>query len=163
VQTRRHGWLLVVAMLCAAIVAPLALAAPPVIERESVDETFQDDFLTAACGVPVHIRAVGHQMTRTSTGGNGKLIETYTINIVFTATSNYGQFRFRDVGADVTRITKNGVVVQLIGKLPFWFNGTAWIDPGDPGDPLDDVIIKGPTGSDLFASMIDDACSALAP
>lgn len=162
-QTRRHGWLLAVTMLCAAILAPLALAAPPAIERESFDVTFPDGFLTAECGVAVQTQAVGHHMWRTSTGTNGKLIETHTVNIAFTATSAYGQFRFRDVGADIVRVTKNGVVVQLIGKLPFWFNGTTWIDPGDPGDPNDDVIIKGPTGSDLFASMLDDACSALAP
>ena len=96
-------------------------------------------------------------MSRTSTGDDGRLLETFTINLSLTATSDYGAYRFRDVGADVTRITQDGVVHQVIGKLPFWFNGTAW------ENPVTGEVLKEPTGADLFEPMLEDACAALAP
>ena len=66
----------------------------------------------------------------------------------------FGTFRFKDVGADVTRITKDGVLHQ-IGQLPFWFNGTSW------EDPITGEVLKEPTGADRFESMIAKACAAL--
>jgi hypothetical protein len=143
-------------VMCGVAVAP-ALAGQPTITRETVDETFEDEFLTEECGVPVETRATGHQITRTFTDGKGRLIEVFTINVTLTATSEFGTFRFKDVGADVTRITKNGVVHQIIGQLPFWFNGTTW------ENPITGEVIKEPTGADLFESMLEQACGALAP
>jgi hypothetical protein len=151
------------AVIAAATGTSVGLAATPTIERIAIDETFHDDFLSDVCGIDVEVHALGHRMTRLSSGDDGRLIETSTVNISFTATSAEGRYRFRDVGADVTRITKDGVVVQVIGKLPFWFNGVVWIDLNDFADPFDDEIIKGPTGPDLFGSMLEAACSALHP
>ena len=178
----RTGVALAAALTCAVAVAPVGFGAQPTITREAIDDTFDDEFLTdfnawmrgaisrasGTSGVrsgsvkvrttaPVETHAVGHQITRTYTDDSGRLIEVFTINVSVTSTSEEGTFRVRDVGADVTRITKDGVVHQIIGKLPFWFNGTAWVDPAT------DEIIKGPTGSDLFESTLDKACAALAP
>jgi hypothetical protein len=47
-------------LLVAAVLAPGALAGKPTFERITVDETFADDFLTGACGVPVTTHAEGH-------------------------------------------------------------------------------------------------------
>ena len=153
----RTGVALAAALTCAVAVAPVGFGAQPTITREAIDDTFDDEFLTDFCGVPVETNAVGHQITRTYTDESGRLIEVFTINVSVTSMSEEGTFRVRDVGADVTRISKDGVVHQIIGKLPFWFNGTAWVDPAT------DEIIKGPTGSDLFESTLDKACAALAP
>jgi hypothetical protein len=142
---------------CAATLVPASLAAQPNFVREDVDETFPDGFLTSECGVAVTSRATGHQTTRTFTDANGRLIEVFTLSISIVSTSDFGTFRFRDVGADVTRVTKDGVVHQIIGKLPFWFNGTTWENP-DTGE-----VLKEPTGPDLFESMLGKACAALAP
>jgi hypothetical protein len=152
----KSTWLVVVVALAAAVV-PVASAGKPTIARQTVDETFPDVALTSLCGVPVETHARGHEITRSHEDGKGRLVEVFTLNIALTSTSAYGTFRFRDVGADLTRVTKDGVVVQLVGQLPFWFNGTAWFDPAT-GETL-----KGPTGADLFERMAEEACSALAP
>jgi hypothetical protein len=148
---------LAAALVCAAVAVPSGFAGKPTMTREVVDETFADLFLTDACGVPVESHAAGHQITRAFTDSDGRLIEVFTINVSVTATSEDGTFRFRDVGADVTRVTKDGVVHQIIGKLPFWFNGTLW------EDPITGEVLKGPTGADLFESTVEKACAALAP
>jgi hypothetical protein len=153
----RAGVALAAVLTCAVAAAPAGFAGKPTITREAVDETFDDGFLTDFCGVPVESHALGHQITRTYTDDSGRLIEVFTINVSVTSTSAEGTFRVRDVGADVTRITKDGVVHQIIGKLPFWFNGTAW------EDPITGETLKEPTGSDLFQSTVDKACAALAP
>ena len=137
--------------------APVGLAGKPTMTREAIDETFADEFLTDFCGVPVETRALGHQITRTYTDDSGRLIEVFTINVSVTSTSEEGTFRVRDVGADVTRVTKDGVVHQIIGKLPFWFNGTTW------ENPITGEVLKEPTGANLFESMLGKACAALAP
>ena len=77
-----------------------ALAGKPTIVRENVDETFADEFLSDECGVPVETRIVGHQIIRSYTDGNGRLVEVFTLNMTLTATSAFGTFRFKDVGAD---------------------------------------------------------------
>ena len=153
----RTGIALAAALACAVAAAPVGLAGKPTITREAIDETFADEFLTDFCGVPVETRALGHQITRTYTDDSGRLIEVFTINVSVTSTSEEGTFRVRDVGADVTRVTKDGVVHQIIGKLPFWFNGTTW------ENPITGEVLKEPTGADLFESMLGKACAALAP
>lgn len=154
---RRAGFALAAALTCAVAVAPIGLAGKPTTTRETIDETFADGFLTFFCEVPVTTHASGHAITRTFTDDNGRLIEVFTVNVKLTATSADGTYRFQDVGADVTRITKDGVVHQIIGKLPFWFNGTIW------EDPITGETLKEPTGADLFESMLGKACAALNP
>ena len=39
------------------------------LQRIEIDESFPDDFLTEACGVPVTTRALGHVIVRTFPGG----------------------------------------------------------------------------------------------
>jgi hypothetical protein len=152
---RRHAIVaLAMVALCGAVVTP-ALAGKPTITRMTVDETFDDEFLTAECAVPVETRVSGHQITRSFTDSSGRLIEVFTINLTFTATSEFGSFKFKDVGADLTRVTKDGVVHQIIGQLPFWFNGTTW------ENPLTGEVLKEPTGADLFESTLEKACAAL--
>ena len=141
-----------VAVLCT---AGQALAGKPTIVREDLDETFADVFLSDECGVSVETRIVGHQIIRSFTDGDGRLVEVFTLNMTLTATSAFGTFRFKDVGADVTRITKDGVLHQIIGQLPFWFNGTSW------EDPITGEVLKEPTGAARFESMIAKACAAL--
>lgn len=155
---RRIGAAIALAtVLACGIAAAPALGGKPTITKEIVDETFEDDFLTEECGVPVVTRITGHQTTRTFSDGKGRLIEVFTINETLTATSEFGTFRFKDVGADVTRVTNDGVLHQIIGQLPFWFNGTMW------ENPITGEVLKEPTGADLFESMLGKACAALAP
>ena len=90
----------------------VGLAGKPTIAREAIDETSPDVFLTTECGVPVMSRASGHQITRTHRR-DGSARRGVHHQRRLTATSENGTFRFNDVGADMTRITKDGVVHQI--------------------------------------------------
>lgn len=152
---RRTALALATGLLCAVAVVPAGLAGKPTMVREAIDETFPDGFLTAECGIAVQTRVIGQQITRTH-DENGNLLEVFTINVTLTATSAEGTFRFNDVGSDVTRMTKDGLVHQINGQVPFWFNGTAW------EDPVTGELLKEPT-KEVFESMLAQACAALNP
>jgi hypothetical protein len=106
-----------------------AAAAKPTIERVHVDEVFDDDFLTEACGVPVRTRAQGRVTVRFFDGAGTGPAELTTLNIVLTAMSGDNTYRFRDVGGDLLRIEPDGTaVVMIIGQVPFGFTGVLKID-----------------------------------
>ena len=113
----------------AALIAPSAFAAPPTLERIDIDDTFEDEFLTEECGVPVTTHAQGHVIIRTFAGDKTGPAEVTTVNVAFTATSGDNTFRFRDVGADLVRIEPDGTaILMIIGRLPFDFTGVLKID-----------------------------------
>ena len=106
-----------------------ALAAPPSIERMPVNDTFVDQFLSDACGVEVTTTARGAITIRTFDRERPGPVELASINVGLTATADGRTFRFRDVGADLTRITRDGtVVLQISGQVPFDFAGVLKID-----------------------------------
>jgi hypothetical protein len=72
----------------------------------------------------------GHIIVRTFSGEGTGVAEVRTINVGITATTEDGAvFRFRDVGADVTRIEPDGTAVLLVaGQVPFNFAGVLKID-----------------------------------
>jgi hypothetical protein len=106
-----------------------ATAAPPTVERIPIDETFPDDELTEACGFVVTTTAHGSVTTRTFDGEGTGPVELTTINVGLTATADGQTFRFRDVGADLIRVTPDGTaVLQIIGQVPFGFAGVLRID-----------------------------------
>lgn len=130
-MTRRciTGCVASVVFLVGAVIPGVAAGAPPTIERIPVDETFADDFLTEECGVPVTSRLRGHITVRTFSGEGTGVTEVRTINVGVTATADGRVFRFRDVGADVTRIEPDGTaVLSISGQVPFFFAGVLKID-----------------------------------
>jgi hypothetical protein len=130
-MTRR--WLLA---LGGAVLAGAGLSAPTVVgaagpttERILIDEEFEDLFLSDVCGVPVTTRIEGFVIERTFDGEGTGPVQLNTINLGFTATSGDRTFRFRDVGADLTRIEPDGTAVLLIiGQVPAGFAGILKID-----------------------------------
>jgi hypothetical protein len=105
------------------------VGAAPTIERIEVDETFVDDDLTEACGVPVTTTVRGHIIERTLAANRTGPTELRTVNFAFSATSGDRTFRFRDVGADLARIEPDGTaVLSIIGQVPFDFAGVLKID-----------------------------------
>src|SRR5687768_14961087 len=122
------GWL-AATMAVAAVFAAGAAAAKPTIERFQVDESFPDDFLTEACGVPVTTTARGHVILRTFSDGGTGPVELRTINVGLTARAGDNVYRFRDVGADLVRVEPDGTVILMItGQVPFEFSGVLKID-----------------------------------
>jgi hypothetical protein len=122
------GWL-AATMAVAAVFAAGAAAAKPTIERFQVDESFPDDFLTEACGVPVTTTARGHVILRTFSDNGTGPVELRTINVGLTARAGDNVYRFRDVGADLVRVEPDGTVILMItGQVPFEFSGVLKID-----------------------------------
>ena len=112
----------------AAAVAPASAAKPEII-RETFTDTFADEFLTEACGVPVTTTLTGRATTREfDRSGTGPLV-VFTLNVTLVARSGDNTFRFKDVGGDMTRRTPGGdVIVKIVGQLPFAFKGSEVID-----------------------------------
>jgi hypothetical protein len=128
-RTRGFSISLAAVLLVAALVAPGAFATQPVFERFDIDETFDDTFLTAECGVPVTTRAQGHVIVRTFEGGGTGPAELTTFGIRLTATAGDNTYRFGDVGADLVRIEPDGTAILMItGQVPFQFTGVLKID-----------------------------------
>jgi hypothetical protein len=122
------GWL-AATMAVAAVFAAGAAAAKPTIERFQVDESFPDDFLTEACGVPVTTTARGHVILRTFSDNGTGPVELRTINVGLTARAGDNVYRFRDVGADLVRVEPDGTAILMItGQVPFEFSGVLKID-----------------------------------
>ncbi|HXV33100.1 MAG TPA: hypothetical protein VD769_03735 [Gaiellaceae bacterium] len=119
-STRSLRTLVAGALLVAALVAPGAFAGKPTIERFDIDETFADDFLTDACGVPVTTTAKGHVIVRTFSGGGKGVAEVRTLNVAYVARSGDNAYRFRDVGADHLQVKPDGTeILMIIGQIPF--------------------------------------------
>jgi hypothetical protein len=130
-MTRRRitGCVASVLVLVGALIPGVASGAPPTFERIPVDDTFADEFLTDACGVPVTTTVRGHIIVRTFSGEGTGVAELTTISLSFTATAGERTFRFRDVGADLVRIEPDGTaVLSIIGQVPFDFAGVLKID-----------------------------------
>jgi len=137
-------------VVAAGILAGSAGAAKPTFELITVNETFPDEFLTAECGVPVTTHVEGRILLREFSGS--KLLVVNTVNVAGTATAGDNTVRFRDVGADHARVTRDGSVeLMIIGQLPFDFTGVLKVNP-DTGE-----VLHEPTH---FVDT-DKACAAL--
>jgi hypothetical protein len=113
-------------LVVAAVVAPGATAGKPTMERFDIDETVLDEFLSDACGVTVMLHIQGHVIERTFDSGP---VQLNTLNIELTATAGGNTYRFRDVGADLTRVHPDGTaILSIIGQLPFGFTGVLKLD-----------------------------------
>ena len=118
-------------LLLAGLVGPASgVAAAPEFERITVNDTFFDEGLSEACGVPVTGVATGHVTLRTFAGGGPGRARVTPHNRGVGGPGGGGTFRVRDGGADVTRVEPDGSVLLLItGQVPFEFAGALMVDP----------------------------------
>jgi hypothetical protein len=137
------------ALVTSLATAPVLLAAAPTIERIVVSETFDDEFLSDLCGVPVTTTATGTIISRTFMGKGVQAVST--VNLALVASSGENSIRFRDVGADVLQSANGTLIVLIIGQVPFDFRGVLKIDPA-----TGDVVLE-PHWIDA-----DRACAVLA-
>lgn len=147
-------WWFVGVVAAATLATSSAFADKPTFVRIDIDETFDDDFLTDACGVPVTTHAEGHVTLRVFEGAGTGVAELNTFNVALTAMSGDNTYRFRDVGADQVRIEPDGTEIALvIGQIPFGFAGVLKIDL-----ETDEVILE-PQHS--LEGNVEKACAAL--
>jgi hypothetical protein len=123
------GWVASVLVLIGFLSPGVAFGAPPTFERIAIDETFPGEVLTPECGVEVTIRFQGTLIIRTFEGEETGLSQLQTGNFDITATAGDRIFRFRSVGADITRIEPDGTaVLSIAGQVPLAFAGVLKID-----------------------------------
>jgi hypothetical protein len=116
------------ALLVVLLGATAAAAQKPVKEVIQVNESFADDDLTDACGVPVTTTATGRVTIFTFPNGQ-VLQEMTTLNISLVATAGDNQARFRDVGIDQVRMQPDGtLILSIVGQVPFDFTGVMKIN-----------------------------------
>ena len=115
------------ALLVVVLGATAAAAQAPVKEVIQIDDTFDDEFLTEECGVPVTTTATGRITFFTVDGV--VLQDLTTLNVSFVATAGDNQARFRDVGIDQLRVQPDGtVILSIMGQVPFGFTGVMKIN-----------------------------------
>jgi hypothetical protein len=146
--------LVVIAVLGGALgFSGTAQAAQPTIERFDIDDSFDAELLSDECGFPVTGVSEGHVIVRTFDDEDG-LLQVLTINIGTTFSANGNDYAVRDVGADVLRVTPDGVVIDsIIGQVPFEFTGVLKVNL-DTGE-----VILEPQHS--TAEDLDEICQVL--
>jgi hypothetical protein len=111
------------ALLVVVLGATAAAAQAPEKEVIQVNDTFDDEFLSEECGVPVTTTATGRVTLFTFPDGT-VLQNMTTLNISLVATAGDNQARFRDVGIDQVRVQPDGtVILSIVGQMPFEFTG----------------------------------------
>jgi hypothetical protein len=124
------------ALLVVVLGATAAAAQAPEKEVFLIDETFPDEALTEACGVPVTLTFTGRVTHFTFPDRPVGLQELFTVNTDVVATAGDNQIQVRNVGADVVQLTPDGtLIVTTTGQVPFEFTGAVKINL-DTGEVL---------------------------
>jgi hypothetical protein len=124
------------AVLVFSLAGTAAAVGPPEIETETFSDTFEDEFLTDACGVDVttSVEARFTFFTFPDQPVGPQDITSVHVNLVATAGDNTA--RFNDVGVDVVWVGLDGtVVLMIVGQVPFTFTGVLMVnlDTGEVG------------------------------
>jgi hypothetical protein len=132
-----------------------AVAAQPVVERITVDDTFTDKDLAAACGVPEVTTTVSGTVITRAFGDSGTgVLQLNTLNLSVTFQAGDNTVGLRDVGADQLREAPDGsLILSIIGRAPFAFRGVLKLDP-----ETEEVILQP---KDWDASDLQRVCDRL--
>jgi hypothetical protein len=129
-RQRTTGGLAVLgALLVVVLGATGAAAQAPEKEVIQVNVTFDDEFLTEECGVPVTTTATGRVTIFTLPDGS-VLQDLSTVNVSVVITAGDNQIRVRDVGIDQVRQQPDGtVILSIVGQVPLDFIGVLKLNP----------------------------------
>lgn len=129
-------------------------AGKPVFERISVNDSGVDGFFSDLCGFEVIATSVGRITVRTSPDRTVGPVEVVTINVRTTLSANGNKYTFRDVGANVVRITPDGdLILSIIGQVPFFFTGVLKINL-----TTDEVVLEPQHSTE---GDLEDVCATL--
>jgi hypothetical protein len=118
------------ALLPMALGAAAAWAVPPERETITFSETFDDEFLSDACGVDVTTTLNGRITFLVFPDRPVGLQDITSVHVDLLAmTADDNRVRFKDVGIDLVRVSPDGtVILMVVGQLPFEFTGVLKID-----------------------------------
>jgi len=125
---RRHRTSALLVIVSALLVLTLgstaAAAAAPEKETRTFTDTFQDEFLTDACGVNVTTTVDGRITFFSFPDRPVGPQDLTSVHVNFVATAGDNRVVFKDVGVDVLRVTPDGtVILMVVGQVPFDFTG----------------------------------------
>jgi hypothetical protein len=129
-RRRTHALAVVVGTVLALALAPAAApAVAPEQETITFSETFEDEFLTEACGVEVTTTVNGRLTFFTFADQPIGPQNLTSVHVDFVATAGDNQVRFKDVGVDLLRVKPDGTVtLMIVGQVPFQFTGVLTIN-----------------------------------
>lgn len=117
------------ALLVIMLTETVAAVGKPEMETITFSETFEDEFLTAACGVDVTTSVDGRLTFFTFPDQPIGPQDITSVHVDFVATASDNAVRFKDVGVDVVRVEPDGtVVLMVVGQVPFDFSGVLMVD-----------------------------------
>lgn len=135
----------VTALLLLALAAPAGARGKPDMETITFSETFEDEFLTEACGVEVMTTLEGRITSFTFPDQPVGPQDLRTVHVMFTASAGDNTVVFLDVGIDQVQVMPDGTAVLLIvGQVPFDFTGVLKIDLASGEAILEPVHIVTP-------------------
>ena len=106
-----------------------AAGGKPLMETITFSETFEDDFLSDACGVDVTTSVDGRVTFFSFPDRPVGPQDMTSVHVDFVATAGDNAVRFKDVGIDLVRVEPDGtVVLMIVGQVPFDFTGVLMID-----------------------------------
>jgi hypothetical protein len=112
------------AMVLFTLAEAAAAGGKPVKETIAISETFEDEFLSEACGVDVTTSIEGQVTFFTFPDRPVGPQELTSFHLSLVATAGDNSAMFRDVGIDLVRVEPDGtVVLMVVGQVPFDFTG----------------------------------------
>jgi hypothetical protein len=112
------------AMLLFTFAEAATAGGKPVKETITISETFEDDFLSDACGVDVTTSVEGQITFFTFPDRPVGPQELTSFHLTLVATAGDNSAVFHDVGIDLVRVVPDGtVVLMIVGQVPFEFTG----------------------------------------
>ena len=116
---------------CAVVLLGPTAAATAQPTRETIEfsETFEDEFLSEACGVDVTTTLTGRVTFIDYPDRPVGVQDISSVHVDLLAIAGDDQVRFKDVGIDLVRIQPDGtVILMIVGQVPFAFSGVLMID-----------------------------------
>lgn len=104
------------------------MADPPTKEKIPVSGSFEDEFLSSECGVPVTVTFSGFVMVKTFDNPTG-VQEIISFHISNIASAGDNRVMIKDVGIDKVQVKPDGTaILSIVGQVPFAFTGVLKID-----------------------------------
>lgn len=123
-QGRTASLVIGLALVSVALGTATAWAVPPERETITFSDTFDDEFLSDACGVDVTTTLNGRITFLVFPDRPVGVQDITSVHVDLLASAGDNRVRFKDVGVDLVRISPDGTLtLMVVGQIPFDFTG----------------------------------------